>query len=454
MRRIAFLSFDWNYETMALYYEGMEECLRGMDDVQLFVFNASGQSASYESDEGSLELFDLCDIERYDGFLIQGNRAWPPEMRQAVVDDILRLGKPVVSVNYQLDGATIVGTDNYDAEFGLVSKVLSEKGCTRPAFVNGLISSWEAKDRSQAFWSACTERGIASPRYYQASWEMESGVETALKILRAPDDLPDVIFCCNDDLAVGVQTTLQEHGVRVPEDVYVTGFDNREMGRRAQPRITTVDRDYRSIGARALQTVMALLDGADVPPFVVSDARYVLSESCGYPAKGESRVSADDVHSENTALSRFFEVLSKFQPSVLNADSLLEVIIACERYLPELGCPNAYLTLNEGYLGADAALASVPYGLHALLVAHSGTSVKTGCDERHVYESFRSRDILPRELSTGGGMHMVYPLRRGTACMGTLVTEGVSPLLGRGFISIILTLLSSAIEGAHRREAS
>ena len=453
MKRIAFLSFDWNYEIMASYYEGMESFLARHSDVQLFIFNAFGQYASYEPEEGSFEVFSLCDLSNYDGLIVQGNRAWPPALRQELVDRVHALGKPVVSINYELKGAVTVGTDNYEAMYGLVERVLTDRQVARPAFVNGLSTSWEAQARYRGFSRACEHNGIKNARFYQANWEMEEGVRVAQELLSAPDELPDVIFCCNDDLAVGIQETLQAHGVKVPEDVMISGFDNREIGLRAHPRITTVDRDYRSIGETALSTLVALLDGGAVSPFVPSPVRYVLSASCGYPTPAESREKfAESLYAKNYALRQFFDVLTRFQPAVLNADSLLGVILECEHIFPEIRCPNVYLMINEDYLSTDAALSFLPYGDASLLMAHSGTNIKTGSDERHVYARFPSKDVLPVQIPMYSRLYMVFPIRHGTTCIGTLVTDGVSPAMGHGFLTIILTLLASAIEAARKRE--
>lgn len=453
MKRVAFLSFDWDHEVMDAHYEGMREWLSCHEGVQLVIFDAFAQQTGYGPEEGSLDIFELCDLDAYDGFVVQGNRAWPPEMRQQLVWRMRKLGKPVVTINYALEGAVCVGTDNFEAEFGLVSKVLQERGCTRPAFVNGLISSWEAKDRTQGYWAACSELRVSSPRFYQASWERESGVETALKMLAAPDELPDVVFCCNDDLAAGVQETLQAHGARVPEDVLVTGFDHRDMGLKADPPITTVDRDYRAISQKALDVMAALMDGEDVDDFVPSDARYVLTPSAGYANGGESdERAAQELHATDSVLRHFFEVLAKFQPAVLGCDSIQGIIRECERYFGELQCPNVYLTVNEDYLASGAVLTATPYGDFSLLVAHRGDGFEASCDERHVYARFASKEILPPQAVMNNPLYMVYPLRQGTACIGTLVTENASPILGHGFLTIVLTLLSSSIEGALRRE--
>ena len=453
MKRAAFLSFDWDFEIMAAYYEGMQAYLSEQDDVQLVIFNGFSQQPGFGPEEGALEVFELCDFGQYDGFILQGNRAWPPTMRQKVADEIRALGKPLISINYELPGAHSVGTNNYTAMLGLVRRVLADRECTKAAYVNGLATSWEAQARARAWRHACAEHNVQDTRFYQASWEMESARAAALEMLEHADDLPDVVFCCNDELAVGVQETLQAHGVRIPDDVMIAGFDNREIGLKASPRITTIDRDYVGIGRTAMDTLIRLMRGEEHPQAVSSDVRYVLAESCGYTDKAESKEDiVNELHSMDVALKRFYKVLTRFQPTVLNADSLSEILQECELYFGELQCPNAYLMINDGYLEYDAMRSLTSYGALSLLMAYHGADIQLVYDNKHIYARYLSRNILPPEVAMDGPVYVVYPLRHHTTCIGTVVTEGVSSLHKYGFMTIILTLLSSAIESTRKKE--
>lgn len=453
MKRAAFLSFDWDFEVTSAYYEGMSQALGERDDTQLVIFNAFGQYANFEPEEGALEVFSLCDLSAYDGFIIQGNRTWPPLLRQKTADAMRALGKPIVSLNYELDGACCVGTNNHDAMQGLVSRVLEDRGCTSAAFVNGLSTSWEAQARARGFRHACARQGLTDVRFYQANWQMEEGVRVALEMLGAPEGLADVIFCCNDDLAVGVQDTLQAHGVRVPDDVMVAGFDNREISLRAQPRITTIDRDYAAIGRTAIDVLTKLMEGRALAPSIASPARYILSESCGYHNEAETKEElVSDLSSMDTALKGFYQVLTRFQPAVLNADTLSGILRECERYFSEIRCPQVCLTINDSYLASDSARAVTSYGTVSKLMAQSGRLLPMASYEKHIYTSFLTRSLLPPSIPLDQRVYMVFPLRHNTTCIGTLVTEGVSPIMRYGFLTIILTLLASSIESVRKKE--
>ena len=447
MKRIAFLSFDWDYEIISEYYLGLWELSRQRDDVQVIIFNAFGYFyARTKPKESSFKIFSLCNLEDYDGVIVQGNRTWPPSYRQQIVDRALALGKPVVSINYDLDGAHSVGTDNYHEEYELVRRVLTDSGRRRPAFVSGLQTSIESQDRERGFRDACVSLGMANGRVFPANWQIEAGRAVVQRMLKSPQDLPDAIFCCNDDVAVGVQETLEAAGARVPDDVMVTGFDNRSVGKLATPRITTVDRDYRGIMSVAFDAVVRLIDGGEVPERVFSPARHVLTASCGYASSSAHTVRQQATGADDDAIKHYYELLGDFQTSMLDAEELHSVLENCERFARELDCPNTFVSLNESYLHPRQVGDSGSYGPTSCLVARSGPALTLPCDANHVYTTFPTSALVPSEVVLDGCLYLVSPLRHNEDCVGMLVTEGIPSVMGHGFFVLFLNTLSASID--------
>lgn len=448
MKRVAFLSFDWDYKVVNEYYLGMQEYLANRAGVQVVVFNAYGRYyASHTPRESTFEVFSLYDVNSFDGLLVQGNRTWPPELRQKLVDEAVALGKPVVSINYELEGAHSVGTDNYQEEYNLVKRVITDRGCKRPAFVNGLRTSVEAQARAQGYRDACAELGIADVRFYQANWQLSAGVVTAKKMLRNPNDLPDVVFCCNDDLAVGVTQTLVSAGVHVPEEILVAGFDNREISRSVSPWITTVDRDYKTVGSTAPDMLVRLMANEEVDKQEYSPAKHVLTESCGYAGQSNAAREAGLLNADN---ARFGEVFGSFQFAAYGDESLYTLLENCEIFAAKLDCHNAFLVLNEDYLQSNTLDAPASYGSTSLLMACKGRATTLHCNTEHVYASFATRNILPDEVPLHMPIYTVSPLHYNDACIGILVTEGVPVTMTKGLMAYFLTTLACAIEMVRR----
>lgn len=85
----------------------------------------------------------------------------------------------------------------------------------------------------------------------------------AMERLLDRTDLPDAVFCFSDPLALGALRTLHRHGVRVPEEIALVGFDDIEDGAFATPSLTSISPDKAFIARAALDRVAAKLDGLD-----------------------------------------------------------------------------------------------------------------------------------------------------------------------------------------------
>jgi DNA-binding LacI/PurR family transcriptional regulator len=75
----------------------------------------------------------------------------------------------------------------------------------------------------------------------------------------------DGLFCGNDLAAIGAIEAFAAHGIAVPDDVRVVGFDNTRMTARFRPGLTTIAVDLEALGRRAARQLLARLDGGDGP---------------------------------------------------------------------------------------------------------------------------------------------------------------------------------------------
>lgn len=453
MRRVAFLSFSWDHEIVSDYYAGVEKYLSECQDTAVVLFNAYGEHEGLVAGAWALDLFSFCDLESYDGFIVQGNRTWPPEERQRLVNRIRALDKPVVSINYDLEGAHYVGTDNYQAEYGLVELILKDKGCTRPAFANGLASSAEARERLRGFRDACAACGVEPFAVYEAGWNPEDGVACALRILEDRENLPDVLFCCNDDAGVTLQKTLIDHGVGVPEELLLAAFDNRDIVLKATPRVTSVDRNSELVGYTAAKTIAGLIDGAELPARTICPSRYILAESSGYDLDLhyiEDRAYA--LLAVEEELRAFLKLLDRMQPALLRVQSLPQVMAECERFLPEMHDSDVEILLNDAYLENEELDRHVSYGDTLSLFARVGGRATGACDTAHVYTRIPTSEVIPPSVVNDASIYLVLPFRHEASCIGVMLTKGIPVLYRSGLLPAVLRLVSGFVDGAHRRD--
>jgi LacI family transcriptional regulator len=118
---------------------------------------------------------------------------------------------------------------------------LWDMGHRRIAFIDGPADHGSAARRRQGYVEALRERG-AEPRpewIAPGTFLSLSGFDAAEALLRLPEP-PTAIFAANDELAVGVLAAAAKHGLSVPGDLSVVGFDDTPAAEAAWPRLTTI----------------------------------------------------------------------------------------------------------------------------------------------------------------------------------------------------------------------
>lgn len=96
--------------------------------------------------------------------------------------------------------------------------------------------------------------------------------------------LPRALVCANDQMALGVLDALGAAGLRVPDDVIVTGFDGIDDGTRSTPRLTTIRQPMLELGRAAVRAMVARLNAPDLAPVNTElPVTVLLRESCEGP---------------------------------------------------------------------------------------------------------------------------------------------------------------------------
>ncbi|MER7998433.1 LacI family DNA-binding transcriptional regulator [Streptomyces sp. NPDC095613] len=125
-----------------------------------------------------------------------------------------------------------------------------------------------AEARTRGYRAALSAAGIAydaAALLPVAAFRMPDGADAVTRALR-DGARPDALLCLNDQLALGALRALYEHGVRVPEDVAVMGFDDVEGGRYSVPTLSTVAPDKAAVATSAVHLLRHRIDEANRPP--------------------------------------------------------------------------------------------------------------------------------------------------------------------------------------------
>jgi len=109
----------------------------------------------------------------------------------------------------------------------------------------------------------------------------KSGFEAAERLLDRPKP-PSAIVACNDLMALGAMSAIQERGLEVGKDIAVTGFDDIPMAEHSHPPLTTVHQPIYQIGKMVCGMLIQILRGEDLlSRHVMLEPRLIVRHSCG-----------------------------------------------------------------------------------------------------------------------------------------------------------------------------
>jgi LacI family transcriptional regulator len=151
---------------------------------------------------------------------------------------------------------------NYDDHLAAYEATmhLIKSGHREIAVISGLFNSNPSRARFNGFYQAVMDHQLNfDPSLIKTGdWEFESGQRLAFELLDA-GTRPTAILAMNDNMAAGVIHACLERGLRVPEDISVMGFDDREFSSYISPKLTTMRLPLHEMGVEAMKSLMAIL---------------------------------------------------------------------------------------------------------------------------------------------------------------------------------------------------
>lgn len=139
-------------------------------------------------------------------------------------------------------------------------------GHRRIAFINTTTPSPAQSGRLAGYRSALESTGIAFDErlVFPAESAQEGGYATTSKIISSK---ATAVFCHNDRVAMGLYDGLREHGLRIPEDIAVMGFDNQDViAAHLRPPLSTVALPHYELGAAGVRLLLGIDDASGSDP--------------------------------------------------------------------------------------------------------------------------------------------------------------------------------------------
>jgi signal transduction histidine kinase/DNA-binding LacI/PurR family transcriptional regulator/DNA-binding NarL/FixJ family response regulator len=229
-------------------------------------------------------IYDIVPHHRFDGLIITGVLAnYCTDVR---MDDFVKQYSdiPLITIDYKVKGIPAILVQNELGFKKLILHLIIKHGCRKIAFIKGAGGNLDSHERFEIYKNTLVSNNcpVDEKLMVEGDFSYLSGRKAVKTLLHERHLKPgmdfDAIAASNDLMALGAIDELRAHGIDVPGDVAVTGFDDTLDARDSPHLLTTVRQPVFSMGREA---VKSLLDYSSDKDDIYFDTQPVIRNSCG-----------------------------------------------------------------------------------------------------------------------------------------------------------------------------
>lgn len=424
-------------------------------DVFVFCnFGSYGDNVLYA--EGEKSVIRIPDISKLDGIMVAEDTFDIDGMAAEIYRLVKEYAKcPVVYLRDSKDDFYNVLVEDGEAIADITRHFIHDHGFRDVCFMTGDMKSEDAQKRYRWFLTVMEEEKIPVTEHmvFEGDYWRTKGREAIDWYMEGRDTYPRAIICSNDYMALSICNELKRRGVRIPDDVCVSGYDDILEVQRYQPSITSISAPYKAMGKKAVEIIDNVCNGREQERVEWLKPQLQLRESCGC-GDGKAEVDASFL------LHKIYVLEDRIKQSVYmtteyqDAFEEEEYLRIAEKYFVNIKCSKAYLCIcDPEEKEFEKAENDNSYTRKVIL--------KRIYDQDHrsiaVDRTFDRQEILPREFferEQAHGYH-VFPVHYKNKCYGYMVMLFEDEEWPDVFVQTYLLGLANVIEeSAMHREVS
>lgn len=407
------------------------ECFASDNCINADVFvSFSGVMGNQHHDAGEFNIFNLPDFRMFDGAVLLTNTiAYEPVVTE-ILSRIKAAGIPAVSIDNDIPEFYHIGIDNGKAMRKVTEHFIKKHGFRTFNYISGPKDNPESAARLESFMSVLRENNIAveEERIFYGDFRAPSGPAAFRAFLNSGLKMPQAIICANDVMAVSCMKALSSAGVRIPEDIAVSGFDNTYSAQNYPIELTSVGRPLKESGELACRILLNHFRGIQQERSIILDMHPKFSESCGCEAVPKDIKVLKDKNYQNFAkfesASDYLSLINKMSCQLVECDSLSEYTKAMQPFIEKINAEEFYLCVCDDW---DIRSENNEPELPEYTIKGYTRTIKVPLAYRNgVFQAlpdFDSSEILPGMFRNTGKGRVYYfiPLHFRERCLGYMI---------------------------------
>lgn len=281
-RRIALFANGWGNECLREIGHGLQQVAE-VNDIDIFAFVNYASYADTETNKlGEFNVFTIPKISDFDAAVVLANSFNTEIEGQYLRETIFKAGIPAVSVESKIEGMDFFGVDDYQGMSEITEHLITEHGVKDILYIGGIEGHSGNEIRKKAVIETAAKHDIIilDENILIGDFAAARAID-AFGEWRKNHTLPEAIICANDIMAIGICNYLKDERISIPDEIKVTGFDCLKVAGEYEPSITSVNRDWITMGRRIMESLLNKIEGKPSKSYEVMNSKMIKGESCG-----------------------------------------------------------------------------------------------------------------------------------------------------------------------------
>ncbi len=333
-KTIAVVAADVFSEYINSILTGITNQANALDyDVAVFMmtFNNNMNSPLQYGEEN---IFNLINNKEIDGLVFIGGNIARKELYKKLVSKIQELALPAISIDNETGVCENVNPKDTGLLELMTDHFIEIHGCREIMCLTGPENVPQSITRLEGYKRSLKKHGIEYNDelvVFGDFWK-PSAEKLAEEFISKSRKLPEAVVCASDMMAATLTNRLISGGVKVPEEVKISGYDGSQEALNNIPSVTTIMPLNQEMGARAICRLHKMITGEEACKTDTPNGRIITAQTCGCGEKNEYWVKKNDNYYFN---AKNFDKLYRscgMTEALLEADNLDELIHKINSY--------------------------------------------------------------------------------------------------------------------------
>lgn len=322
-------------------------------DIDVYVFVNFGvfDSSLSQYSEGEKAFYKLPDYSTFDGIVIYEGMMNIEGLEEELYEYLRKRATcPIIYLRSVREGFYSIIYNDKQAMKDITTYLINRYGIKDICHMSGRMELFDARERYDGYKEAMEEAGIpvTPSMVYSGEYFTHKTKETLDFFYSSRGHYPEAIVCANDHMAVSVVEELQKRGVRVPEDVLVSGYDNTITSQTCNPSLTTFEIDFGAVARKIIEIVQSVAKGEKVEAVTHINDKMLLRQSTDRdkvikPDKVDFAAQIADLRTDYFGLEDVFFLNSALEVSF----SEEELFSSIDHYYANTAAVKSYVCLTE-----------------------------------------------------------------------------------------------------------